>query len=317
VADKDRRPVWFLMGPTASGKTDLAIELAERFPFEVISVDSSMVYQGMDIGTAKPHAETLSRCPHHLIDIRAPEDTYSAAEFFRDACSLIEEIHERGRYPLLVGGTMFYFRTLELGLPVLPEADPELRRELEERAGRTGWAPLYTELEKLDPVRASRIKPGDRQRVQRALEIAILAGKSPDSSLQPPQSGLRDQYRLCKLALAPADRSWLHERIERRFDAMLSNGLVREVRGLLQDEAISPELPAMRMVGYRQVVQYLSGELEYNEAERRGVAATRQLAKRQLTWLRNQSGVIWLDCTSQWLENAVMDYVQAKLAASG
>ncbi len=311
---EDRLPViWYLMGPTATGKTDLAIALSEHFPFEIVSVDSSMVYRGMDVGTAKPGGGILSRCPHHLIDIRAPQEIYSAAAFCRDARSVITEILARGHYPLLVGGTMFYFRALEVGLPSLPQANPGLRRELAERALRNGWSSLYQELKKLDPARAAKIEPGDKQRVQRALEIAILRGNSGASCRIGLQTGLRGEYRLCKMALAPGDRSWLHRRIENRFESMLKNGLVEEVRNLLKDKALSPELPAFRMVGYRQVVQYLHRELEYNEIERRGVAATRQLAKRQLTWLRNQPGVTWLDCMSPRLSRTLNGYIRAKL----
>lgn len=305
------------MGATATGKTNLAIELCQRFPFEIVSVDSSLVYRGMDIGTAKPDAETLSHCPHHLIDIRDPWQTYSAADFCRDARPVIEDIVRRGRFPLLVGGTMFYFRALESGLPELPGADPAVRRDLEERAARGGWAALYRELERLDPKRAARIDPGDRQRIQRALEIALLTGASSASPGGRNELGLGKEYRMCKLALAPGDRRWLHRRIEKRFAAMIRQGILEEVRNLLKNKSISPELPALRMVGYRQVAQYLRGDLEYNDMQRRAVAATRQLAKRQLTWLRNQPGVTWLDCSSRRLEETAVGYIRAKKAASG
>jgi len=291
--------------------------LCKRFPFEIVSVDSSMVYRGMDVGTAKPEAGVLLQCPHHLIDIRAPWETYSVADFCRDARSLIEDIIGRRCWPLLVGGTMFYFRALEQGLPELPRANSAIRREIEERASRDGWPSLYRELVKRDPGRAARIEPGDRQRIQRALEIVTLTGVSSVFLQHPAGAGLRDEYPLCKLSLAPADRSWLHQRIETRFQSMLRDGLVEEVRNLLKIKALSPELPALRMVGYRQVVQYLKGELEYNGIERRGVAATRQLAKRQLTWLRNQPGVTWLDCSSQRLVDSTADYIRAKQAAFG
>jgi tRNA dimethylallyltransferase len=308
--------VWYLMGPTASGKTDLALELTRRFPFEIVSVDSSLVYRGMDIGTAKPGAETLARSPHHLIDLRWPWETYSAAAFCRDAHAVISQIRERGHIPLLVGGTMFYFRALELGLPAgLPAANPEIRRALEGRAARCGWPQLHRELQAVDPDRAARIEPGDRQRIQRALEIAFSGRGASNSATHAPPERVGAQ-RLCKIALAPGDRSWLHRRIERRFDAMLHAGLVDEVRNLMENRAISTELPALKMVGYRQAVQYLSGEVGYNAMRRRSVAATRQLAKRQLTWLRNQSGVVWFDCMGHRLSDAVGDYVLAKLRAS-
>jgi len=310
-------PVWYLMGPTASGKTELAIALSERFPFEIISVDSSMVYCDMDIGTAKPKADILARYPHHLISIRSPRNTYSAADFCVDARSLIGEIHARDKFPLLVGGTMFYFRALEYGLPSVPKADPVLRRELEARGMQQGWASLYRELEEQDPERAAQIEPGDKQRIQRALEIVALSGKSATTT-QPGHQPLHDSpYPLCKLALAPANRTWLHRRIEQRFESMLKNGLIEEVRNLLVEQKLGMELAALRMVGYRQVVQYLLQQLEYNEMERRGIAATRQLAKRQMTWLRNQRGLTWMDCTSQRLLESMSAYISAKLVSMG
>lgn len=289
--------------------------MSERFPFEIISVDSSMVYKGMDIGTAKPHADVLRAFPHHLIDIREPDDVYSAAEFCRDVWQLIRDIGRRGRYPLLVGGSMFYFRALEHGLPVGPAAHPELRRELEKRAQSEGWPALYSELQRLDPRRAAQIRPTDTQRVQRALEIVTLTGRSATDAA----AGGRTRRRppVCKLALAPTDRGWLHARIESRFERMLQNGLIEEVSRLVEERKLAPELPALRMVGYRQVVQYLSDKLEYNDMVKRGNAATRQLAKRQLTWLRNQSGVTWIDCASRDLRGTMAAYISGKLATAG
>lgn len=313
----ERPAVWCLMGPTATGKTALATALCERFPFEIVSVDSSLVYRGMDVGTAKPESHTLSDYPHHLIDIREPWESYSAADFCRDTRRLLDEIIARGRCPLLVGGTMFYFRALELGLPEHPQADPQVRSDLEARAARDGWSALYEELQRLDPARAARIDAGDRQRVQRALEIVKLTGASAYSDPARRRGGIRDRYRICKLALAPADRAWLHRRVEQRLRAMLRGGLVEEVRNLMSCGKLSKELPALRMVGYRQVVQYLDGELGYNEMERRGIAATRQLAKRQLTWLRNQPGVVWFDCSAGRLLDTVTDYIRAKKAVFG
>ncbi len=302
------------MGPTASGKTETAIALCDRFPFEIISVDSSMVYCGMDVGTAKPDAEVRDRYPHHLINIRTPRQSYSAADFCRDARTLISDIHARNKLPLLVGGSMFYFRALEYGLPSVPAADPDLRRKLNDRGKLHGWPALYGELQRMDPERAARIEPGDKQRIQRALEIVMLTGESATAA----RYGHGSSVQICKLALAPADRRWLHRRIEQRFESMLNNGLVREVRKLLIEKENSPELPAMRMVGYRQVVQYLLQKIEYNEIGRRGVAATRQLAKRQLTWLRNQPGVTWLDCTSHGhLVETMTAYISEKQVAMG
>lgn len=311
-------PIWFLMGPTAAGKTDIAVALAEIFPFEIVSVDASMVYRGMDIGTAKPGSEVLARVPHHLIDIRQPEDTYSAADFCADADGLIQDIHSRGKYPLLVGGTMFYFRALELGLPDSPTAQPELRQALEQRGRDEGWGGLYQELCRLDPNRAAQIKPTDKQRIQRALEIVMVTGRSSTEGRRNAWYHAADShYTVCKLALAPSDRLWLHRRIAQRFTAMLEAGFVDEVRQLLATRGLPPELPALRMVGYRQVVQFLSEELGYNEMVRRGIAGTRQLAKRQLTWLRNQPGVTWIDCKQQNLLNNTAAYVKSKLADLG
>ncbi len=306
------------MGPTASGKTDTAIALSEIFPFEIISVDASMVYCGMDIGTAKPSAEVRQKHPHYLVDIRQPHNTYSVAQFCDDARDVVQDIINRGKYPLLVGGTMFYFRAFELGLPTSPVAQPKLRQRLEQRAKQEGWATLYHELATLDPQRARQIKPTDKQRIQRALEIVTVTGKSStDSHWQgkPLINGAR--AHICKLALAPNDRSWLHRRIETRFKTMLDEGLIEEVRRLLAQKELLPELPALRMVGYRQVVQYLLEELEYNEMVRRGIAGTRQLAKRQFTWLRNQSGVTWINCTSQNLIETTTAYIRSKLTSLG
>jgi len=295
----------------------MAIALCDRFPFEIISVDSSMVYCGMDVGTAKPDAGVLGRYPHHLINIRTPRDTYSAADFCREARVLIREIHARSRLPLLVGGSMFYFRALQYGLPSVPAADPDLRRKLDTHGRYHGWLSLYRELEKMDPERAAQIEPEDKQRIQRALEIVMLTGESATTAQS--GSGLSSDtpLQICKLALVPAERAWLHHRIEQRFESMLNNGLIREVRNLLMEKGVSPELPALRMVGYRQVVQYLLQQIEYNEVGRRGIAATRQLAKRQLTWLRNQPGVTWVDCSSYGLLETMTAYISTKLTVMG
>ena len=318
-SDPPRAPAVFLMGPTASGKTQLTQNLCARFPFEVISVDASQVYRGMDIGTAKPATEVLSAVPHRLIDIRAPNQTYSAAEFRRDAMAAMAEIVRSGRIPLLVGGSMFYFRTLESDLSELPGADPALRALLVQRAASTGWPALHRELAAVDPASAARIDPNDAQRIQRALEICRLTGRPVD---QAPRRGTALPYRVMKLAVAPSDRRLLHQRIEQRFADMLKRGFVDEVRGLLQTPGVHAGLAAMKMVGYRQIIQFLHGELGYNDMINKGIAGTRQLAKRQLTWLRNQGGVIWVDASrtgagKQGMEDFLWDYMTGKLRDIG
>ncbi len=308
-------PAVFLMGPTGAGKTDLAMKLAGAFPFEVINVDSAQIYKGMDIGTAKPSKSCLQQVPHHLIDIREPYETYSAADFRRDALNEMAVITAAGKIPLLVGGTMFYFRTLEHGIDILPGADVPLRDRLARRAKRVGWPVLHRQLARVDPKSAQRIDPHDRQRIQRALEVYQLTG-SPVGGAGAP--GAPAPYRLHKLAVTPADRAQLHQRIEHRFREMLARGLVDEVRQLLQREEISLDLQALRVVGYRQVGEYLVGKVSYNEMSETAVASTRQLAKRQLTWLRNQRGVVWinsLDVTrSDGPVNSVSEYLIGKLS---
>lgn len=285
-------PAVFLMGPTASGKTELAAALAERIPCGLISVDSTLVYRGLDIGSAKPEPELLARFPHRLIDICDPAETYSAARFRDDALSAMGEITVDGRLPLLVGGTMLYFRALEQGLSQLPEADPALRARLLAEAGELGWTGLHRRLAHLDPEAGRRIHPNDPQRIQRALEVIELTGRPLSEQQQGPRPGL--PYRLLKLARAPVERAELHRRIERRFRQMLEQGFEQEVRGLLS-RGLAPALPAMRAVGYRQMLGYLLGEYGREEMIAKGVAATRQLAKRQLTWLRADPDVHWLN----------------------
>ncbi len=282
-----------LMGPTASGKTDLAVALAERYPLEIISVDSALVYKGMDIGTAKPDAATLARAPHHLIDVVEPTEGYSAGRFRTEALALIEAIQRRGRIPFLVGGTMLYFRALKHGLDELPGADPALRAEIDALAARDGWPALHQELARLDPVSAARIQPNDAQRIQRALEVCLATGRS----LSEWQTGRTRTlpFELVEFALIPSDRAWLHERIQRRFRQMLAQGFLDEVRRLRQQYALEPGMPAMRCVGYRQAWECLEGRLGLDEFQEKGIAATRQLAKRQLTWLRGWSGATVLD----------------------
>lgn len=288
----DRPTVVCLMGPTCTGKTRAAVKLVERFPFEIVSVDSAMVYRDMDIGTAKPDAVTLTRAPHRLIDIRDPSESYSAAEFRADALTAIEEILESGRTPLLVGGTGLYFRSLMRGLSRLPSADPQLRAELDAQAAELGWSAMHARLERLDPASAARIHPNDSQRIQRALEICELAGR-PMSVLIAEERGERGAYRYLKIVLCP-QRAAIHEHIEQRFREMLDAGLIDEVAALRARGDLSLELPSMRVVGYRQVWQCLDGEFPMAELERRGIYATRQLAKRQITWLRAEDEVVWI-----------------------
>jgi len=297
-------PAIFLMGPTASGKTGVAVELVQHLPCEIISVDSALVYRDMDIGTAKPDAATLARAPHHLIDLIAPTESYSAAQFRRDALRLMAEIAARGRIPLLVGGTMLYFKALLHGLSDLPEADPALRAELDEKAGRLGWPALHDQLAQLDPVTAARLHPTDSQRIQRALEVCLLSGQ-PMSALfgQAEKDAL--PHRVIQIALEPSDRAVLHRRIAERFDIMLAAGLVDEVRRLRASYRLDPALPSMRCVGYRQAWQYLDGEFDLATLREKGIAATRQLAKRQLTWLRSMPDVRRFDCLDADLDRQV------------
>ncbi len=293
-------PAIFLMGPTASGKTALAVRLVERFPLEIISVDSALVYRGMDIGTAKPDAATLARAPHHLLDIRDPTEAYSAAAFRDDARRLMTDISTRGTVPLLVGGTMLYFRALLHGLDDLPRADATLRKKLETEAAARGWPALHAELAAVDPATAARLAPNDSQRIGRALEIYRLTGTPMSALLDRERSEL--PYRVLQLALIPSDRAVLHRRIAGRFDAMLAEGLLEEVKALRRDPALDADVPAMRAVGYRQAWACLDGDIDLATLRERGIAATRQLAKRQLTWLRSWPGATPLDCLAADLE---------------
>ncbi len=280
-----RPPALALMGPTAMGKTALAIELCREYPFEIISVDSALVYRGLDIGAARPSAEELAAAPHRLLGICDPAEPYSVARFREDALRAMTEITAAGRIPLLVGGTMLYFKALREGLAALPETDPALRARIEAEAARRGWPALHAELAEVDPAAAARIHPRHSQRIQRALEVWHASGRSL-SDWQARQVTEDLPWRLLQLALIPLDRPWLHRRIERRFRAMLDLGLVDEVRALRARGDLHPGLPAVRAVGYRQVWEYLDGEVDYDTMVARGIAATRQLAKRQLTWLR-------------------------------
>jgi tRNA dimethylallyltransferase len=300
------------MGPTASGKTALAVHLVERFPFEIISVDSALVYRGMDIGTAKPDAATLARAPHHLLDIREPTAAYSAAAFCEDARRLMADIAARGRVPLLVGGTMLYFRALLQGLDDLPRADAATRQQLERESAARGWPALHTELARVDPVTAARLAPNDAQRIGRALEIYRLSGSPMSALLERAHAPL--PYRVLQLALIPSDRAELHRRIAARFDAMLAAGLIDEVARLRRTYALAPGLPSMRAVGYRQAWAHLDGALDWQSLRAQGIAATRQLAKRQLTWLRSWPDAVLLDCLAEDLEAQADERVARHLA---
>ncbi|HET6806732.1 MAG TPA: tRNA (adenosine(37)-N6)-dimethylallyltransferase MiaA [Frateuria sp.] len=285
---EDARPLAvFLMGPTASGKTALACALRARFALELVSVDSALVYRGLDIGAAKPDAATLAQHPHALLDLRDPSEPYSAAEFRIDALAAMARIHAQGRVPLLVGGTGLYFRSLQRGLSALPDAAPAIRSRLAGEAATLGWPALHARLAALDPAAAARIGPNDAQRLQRALEVIELTGR-PLSEQQTGGIGERFPWRVLKLALLPADRGRLHARIARRFDAMLAAGFLDEVRALRARGDLEPDLPAMRAVGYRQAWEHLEGATDAGTFRDKGIFATRQLAKRQITWLRSE-----------------------------
>jgi tRNA dimethylallyltransferase len=282
-------PVILLLGPTATGKTELAAALAARLPVDAVSVDSALVYRGLDIGTAKPGPELLAACPHRLIDICEPEEAYSAGRFLADATREIEAIHAAGRVPLLVGGTMLYHRVIQTGIAAMPGRDPALRAVIDAEAAARGWPALHAELERIDPAAAARIEPRDAQRIQRALEVVRLTGRPlsewhAEAAVPPP-------WRFVKIGLWPEDRAALHARIERRFDAMMAAGFLDEVRSLRARPALRPELPSMRAVGYRQLWAHLDGRCDLAAAVRRGKAATRQLAKRQLTWMRAEAAL--------------------------
>ena len=306
-------PAILLMGPTASGKTPLALEIAKRFPVEIVSVDSAQVYRGMDVGTAKPSPSEREAVPHHLIDVIDPTEAYSAARFRADALRLMGEITARGRVPLLAGGTMLYFKALREGLSDLPGSDTTIRSQIDAEAAARGWPAMHARLASVDPQTAARLKPTDAQRIQRALEVYRVSGK--------PMSGLIGRkrpdllpFRIIELALVPSDRVALHQRIEERFEAMIERGLLEELRALRSAHALRPNLPSMRCVGYRQAWQYLEGEIGANELRDRGIFATRQLAKRQLTWLRRIEFARAFDCLSQDLDIQVLAYLADKIA---
>ena len=285
-----------ILGPTASGKTAAALALAEREPIEIVSVDSALVYRGMDIGTAKPSQEELASVPHHLIDIVDPLDAYSAAQFHDDALRAIAQIRERGRRPVLVGGTMLYYKALNEGLNDLPAADPVLRAKLDEEGLRDGWPAMHARLAEVDPITAARLPPNDSQRIQRALEIFLLSGTPMSTWLAQPRRTIDSGYRFVPVSLEPSDRAVLHGRIEKRFDAMLAHGLIDEVERLRARGDLDVSMTSMRCVGYRQVWEYLDGQTDRAEMRDKGIFATRQLCKRQLTWLRSIPERIVVDC---------------------
>ena len=287
-------PAIFLMGPTASGKTALAMELVQQFPCDIISVDSALVYRDMNIGTAKPTAQELAAAPHHLIDICDPDEPYSAARFRKDALHEMEQISLQGRIPLLVGGAMLYFRALEQGLSQLPQADAAVRERLLAQAEELGWQAMHDRLAVIDPAAAVRIHPNDPQRIQRALEVYEISGKSM-TELQQMQCKPTLPYSVIKLVQAPWPREILRERIAQRFELMLQQGFEQEVRDLVKRYALTPDLPSMRSVGYRQMLMHLQGDFTYDEMREKGIIATRQLAKRQLTWLRKEQNAVWLE----------------------
>ncbi len=301
------------MGPTASGKTAVAVALIDQLPVEIISVDSALVYKDMDIGTAKPDANLLLQAPHHLLNLIDPTSAYSAASFRSDALRLMADITARGKIPLLVGGTMLYFKALQEGLSGLPEANPEVRAALDLEAAQIGWPGMHAKLALIDSVTAARLAPNDTQRIQRALEVHAISGETM-SSLFAKQTSATLPYRLLKLALVPNDRAVLHERIALRFDQMLEAGFLDEVRALLvKYPTLTQDATSMRCVGYRQALEHLAGDYDLAELRDRGIFATRQLAKRQLTWLRGMADSLELDCLQSDLQNQVLQVIKQHL----
>lgn len=301
-------PAILLMGPTASGKSNIALEIARHFPVEIISVDSAQVYQDMNIGSAKPDIQTQAAVPHHLIDLISPNEHYSAAQFRKDALSKMDEITVKGKIPLLAGGTMLYFRALKEGLAELPSADNDIRREIETAAEKNGWPEMHQRLLQLDPISAARIKPHDSQRIQRALEVCYLTGKPMSETLSQPKN-IYLPFRLISIALLPNDRKILHQRILLRFHRMLDMGLINEVRTIREQYDVNAETPSMRCVGYRQVYMYLDNLINLTEMQDMGIAATRQLAKRQLTWLRGMKDLQEFDCLADDLLQQIIAFL--------
>ncbi|KII78592.1 tRNA (adenosine(37)-N6)-dimethylallyltransferase MiaA [Vibrio renipiscarius] len=303
----------FLMGPTASGKTDLAIRLRQKYPIEIISVDSALIYKGMDIGTAKPDANELALAPHRLIDILDPAESYSAADFRRDALREMNDIVAQGKIPLLVGGTMLYYKALLEGLSPLPAADPEIRKQLEQEALTLGWEALHDQLREVDPVSAERIHRNDPQRLSRALEVYRISGKTLTELTKTKGESL--PFNVKQFAIAPKDRAELHRRIELRFEKMMDAGFEQEMKALYAREDLHPDLPSIRCVGYRQMWDYLDGNCTLDDAIFKGVCATRQLAKRQITWLRSWDNLTWLD--SENIDQALETVSNAVVSSDG
>lgn len=307
-----------LMGPTATGKTDVAIELCDRYPFDIVSVDSALVYRFMDIGTAKPDRETLQRTPHRLVDILDPEQVYSAGDFVRDAQVAMQEIFSAGRVPLLVGGTMMYYRALVDGIANLPSGDAAIRAKIDAQAAQYGWPAVHARLSEVDAVAAERIKPNDSQRIQRALEVYEISGRSlTDWHRSTPQKASDSDTAFLKVALDIADRKVLHDRIEQRLDLMFNNGFVNEVAALKKRDGLTRDMPSMRSVGYRQVWAHLEDEYTLDESRYRALVATRQLAKRQFTWLRSESDLYSVDALEARKVDSISEYLAVNHAIFG
>ncbi len=309
----DKPVIFFLIGPTASGKTNLAVELVKRFPFEIISVDSAQIYRDMDIGVAKPSQDVLDIAPHHLINIMKPNEAYSVAQFTQDALKLIDEIILRGHIPLLVGGTMMYFNALEKGINQMPSTDEQLRKDIEIEACQIGWPKLYEKLKSVDKETAEKLNPNDAQRISRALEVFYSSGK-PLSSYHQSKNKNVFPFSVCKLGLMPSNRKILHQRIEFRVHEMLEAGLFKEVRSLLQKyPSLQSHMPSMRSVSYRQTLEYFNHDIKEKECIDKIIFATRQLAKRQMTWMRSMENLNLFDCSNDDISNEVIAFVKARL----
>ena len=309
----EKPAVFFLIGPTASGKTNLAVELVNTFPIEIISVDSAQIYQDMDIGVAKPSQDILDKVPHHLINILKPNEAYSVAQFTKDALKLIDEILMRGHIPLLVGGTMMYFNGLEKGVNQMPMTDEQFRKDIELEASQVGWPKLYEKLKSVDKETAEKLNPNDAQRISRALEVFYSSGK-PLSSYHQSENKDVFPFSVCKLGLMPSNRKILHQRIEFRVHEMIEAGLFEEVRSLLQKyPTLQSHMPSMRSVGYRQTLEYFNGDIEEKECIDKIIFATRQLAKRQMTWMRSMENLNLFDCSNDFISKEVITFVKARL----
>ena len=309
----DKPVIFFLIGPTASGKTNLAVELVKRFSFEIISVDSAQIYRDMDIGVAKPSQDVLDIAPHHLINIMKPNEAYSVAQFTKDALKLIDEILMRGHIPLLVGGTMMYFNGLEKGINQMPMTDEQFRKDIEIEASQVGWPKLYEKLKSVDKETAEKLNPNDAQRISRALEVFYSSGK-PLSSYHQSENKDVFPFSVCKLGLMPSNRKILHQRIEFRVHEMIEAGLFEEVRSLLQKyPTLQSHMPSMRSVGYRQTLEYFNGDIEEKECIDKIIFATRQLAKRQMTWMRSMENLNLFDCSNDFISKEVITFVKARL----